>query len=372
MFKSSVTVVTVSGIPIRIHISFLVILPFLIMVIGNNIGQIAGMAGISAGQLSLGPYWLGFILAVLLFVSIALHELAHSFVAQSQGIEIVDITLMLLGGVAQMDDEGGDPRDEVWIALAGPALSLVLGVLLLLMQPVSGISDVSLIIYYLGYMNVFLALFNLLPAFPSDGGRVLRSLLARRMSTLRATAIAANVGKVFAFLFAAVGLMTGQLFIILIALFIYIGASQEHQFNVLQEAFSGFFVSDMMTRDVSTVTEDMTAQELLDRMLAERHSGYPVVDSEGNLAGCVTMHDIESAATHEWQADTVADIMTRELITVRPEDDLFEAFKKLSRADIGRLLVVEDGQLRGILTRSDIMKAYRLKSMQQERARLTG
>ena len=375
MFKSSLTVMTVARIPIKIHISFLLILPFLMIIIGNNIGGIAEMAGVSVEDLAASPYWLGFTLAILLFASVALHELAHSFVARAQGVEIQDITLMLLGGVAQMDDDAEDQRDEVWIALSGPLFSLVFGVALLgMVRLASGAmsADLNLVVYYLGFMNIFLAIFNMLPAFPSDGGRVLRSLLARTMSYRKATQIATSVGKTFAILFAAFGLLIGHIFLILIGLFIYVGASQESQFNVLQETFSGFAVADLMTRDVSTVHENMTAEELLNRMFEERHSGYPVMDDQGNLVGCVTMHDIQSTSPSDRQRDTVRDIMTRELITVRPDEDLFAAFKKLSRANIGRLLVIENGDLEGILTRSDIMTAYRLKSIQQEQVRLDG
>ncbi len=372
MFKSSITIATVSGIPIRLHFSFLLILPFFALVISNNIATIAGMAGVATGDLVVSPFGLGLILAVLLFVSVALHELAHSFVARAQGIGIRDITLMLLGGVAQMEDEI-EERGELWMALAGPLFSLLFGgVLLYLLRPATAVlgADVQLVVYYLGFMNVFLAFFNLLPAFPSDGGRVLRSLIARRTNYLQATRIATSIGKIFAFGFAVFGLLTGTIFLILIAFFIYIGASQEYQFNVVRDAFSDFVVSDLMTRDVSTVHRDLTVGELLDRMFAERHSGYPVVNDEGQLVGCVTMYDVQALPEAASRENRVHEIMAHPVISVRPNDDLFSAFKKLSEADIGRLMVVEDGELRGILTRSDIMKAYRLRALRDERARV--
>ncbi len=372
MFKSSVTIMRVSGIPIKLHISFLLILPFLALVIGNSIGTIADAAGVAVGDLSINPYGLGLILAVLLFCSVALHELAHSFVGRSQGIEIREITLMLLGGVAQMEDDVQE-RDELWMAFAGPLFSMIFGgVLLLFVRPMSAslAVDFQLVIYYLGFMNVFLAFFNLLPAFPSDGGRILRSLIARRTSYLQATRIATSIGKGFAFLFAVFGLLNGQIILILIAFFIYIGASQEYQFNVIRDAFSEFTVSDLMTREVSTVHPELPVAELLDRMLDERHSGYPVLDDEDRLVGCVTMQDIKSLPEGMAQVSRVHEIMTCELITVRPQDELFFAFKKLSEADIGRLMVVEEGDLKGILTRSDIMKAYRLRALQEEQVRV--
>ncbi|SDL09032.1 site-2 protease family protein [Halarsenatibacter silvermanii] len=371
MFKSSLTILKISGIPIKLHISFLLILPFMAVAIGNNIEEIAGLAGIERVELSFAPYLLGFILAVLLFVSVTLHELSHSLVARTQGMEIKDITLMLLGGVAQIEDESLEPEAETKMAFAGPLLSLALGILLLfVIRPITGFwsADLRLIIFYLGFMNIFLALFNLMPAFPSDGGRILRSLLARKTSYLRATQIAANIGKGFAVMLGLLGLLNGQIILVLIAFFIYIGASQEYKFNLVRDAFADFRVEDLMTENVITVKKDMTVGELLDKMLLEKHSGYPVVDEVGELEGCVTLEDIEEFPDENQELKQIKEIMSCELIEVQPEDKLFDAFKKMSRADIGRLMVVNDrGELVGILTRSDIMKAYQLKSIRDKR-----
>ncbi len=370
MFKSSLTILTVYGIPIKLHISFLLILPFMAFAIGSNIEQIALLAGLSPVQISFNPYILGFVLAVLLFVSVALHELSHSLVARKKGMKIEDITLMLLGGVAQIDDEERDPRAETLMAFAGPFFSLVFGaVLLFVVRPITAglAADYRLIIFYLGFMNIFLAVFNLMPAFPSDGGRILRSLLARKTSYLKATKIATSIGKGFAFLLGVFGLLNGQIIMVLIALFIYIGASQEYKFNVVRDAFSDFKVKDLMTENVITVNENLTVKELLDKMLIEKHSGYPVVDEKGEVSGCVTLEDISDIPDDQEKLKNVSDIMSCELIKVKPDEPLFEAFKKMSQADIGRLLVVENEELVGILTRSDIMKAYQLKNIKDKR-----
>ena len=373
MFKSSLTILHISGIPIKLHISFLLILPFLAVAIGNNIQQIAVLAGIEPIQVGANPYLLGFILAVLLFVSVAMHELSHSLVARRRGMKIKDITLMLLGGVAQIEDESRRPEDETLMALAGPLLSLALGVLLLfIIRPLTGFlaADYRLVIYYLGFMNIFLAVFNLLPAFPSDGGRILRSLLARRTSYLKATRIAAAIGKGFAFVLGIFGLLSAQIILILIAFFIYIGASQEYKFNLIRDTFSEFLVGDLMTENVSTVNENITIRQLLDKMLLEKHSGYPVVNDRGELTGCVTLDDIDEIPDENEKLKNVGEVMSCELITASPDEPLFEAFKRLSQADIGRLMVIDEtGELVGILTRSDIMKAYQLKSIRDRQGR---
>lgn len=370
MFKSSLTILKVYGIPIKLHISFLLILPFMAFAIGSNIEEIAVLAGVPHIQISFNPYFLGFVLAVLLFVSVALHELSHSLVARKKGMEIKDITLMLLGGVAQIDDDKRDPRAETLMAFAGPLFSLVFGVILLfVIRPIiTGLAaDYRLIIFYLGFMNIFLALFNLMPAFPSDGGRILRSLLARKTSYLQATKIATSIGKGFAFLLGVFGLLYGQIIMVLIAFFIYIGASQEYKFNLVRDTFSDFKVKDLMTENVITVNENLTVRELLDKMLMEKHSGYPVVNEEGEVSGCVTLEDISDIPDDEEKLKNVKEIMTCDLINVTPDEPLFEAFKKMSQADIGRLLVVDDEELVGILTRSDIMKAYQLKNIKEKR-----
>ncbi|MFP4200221.1 MAG: M50 family metallopeptidase [Clostridia bacterium] len=372
MFKNSVTVAHVLGIPIRLHVSFLLILPFMAFVIGNNIGAIADMAAVPSEEIAVHPYALGLILASLLFVSVALHELSHSLVAIRQGMRINGITLMLLGGVAEIDDEAAE-RDEMWMALAGPLFSLALGlVLLFLVRPAlrSMSGDLRVVIYYLGYMNIFLAAFNLIPAFPSDGGRVLRSLIARRTSYLRATQLATSIGKGFALLFALFGFLIGNLILVLVAFFIYMGASSEYQVNLLRDVFSDLAVSDLMTRDVASVNPSDSVTELMNRMVEERHSGYPVVDETGDLIGCVTLGDIRERSSGDPDEEFVEDIMSRDLITVSPEEDLYSAFSKLSEAEIGRLMVVKGGALVGILTRSDIMKAYQVKELREERRRM--
>ncbi len=359
----------ISGIPIKLHISFLLILPFLAWAIGNNIQQIAGIAGLSPEQLLLNSYLLGLILAVFLFISVLLHELSHSFVARSKGMQINDITLMILGGVAQMEEITENPRDEAWMAFAGPLFSIVFGLILIMVVYYSGdrlFPDLHLVLLYLGQINIFLGIFNLLPAFPSDGGRILRSLIARKTSYLTATRIASTVGKAFALVFIFFGLLSGHILLALIGFFIFIGASQEYQTNLIKDTLSDFKVRELMTKNVSTVNMETTVNQLLDKMIEERHSGYPVIDEDGNIRGCVTMEDIKSIPPHKNNQEKIKNVMTEEVINVHPEDNLYQAFVKLSKADIGRLMVMENDRLVGILTRSDIMKGYRLKLIQEQ------
>ena len=368
MFGKSLVIGRIYGIPVKIHFSFLLIIPFLTLAFGNSIQLLARTAGVPAEKLLLNPYLSGLIMALALFVSVGLHELAHSRVAQKQGLKITSITLMLLGGVAQIEEGLEDPKKELAIAIAGPVASLVIGSVLLVVfnfYPADFFPDLKLIGIYLGQLNIFLAVFNLLPAFPTDGGRILRAVLTRWSSYLDATRVATSVGRVFAFLFGLFGLFSGNYILIFIAVFIFMGASQEYQQTLLRTNLSDLKVRDLMTENVSVVDENTTVEELLQKLLTELHSGYPVV-TDGELTGCVTMKDIRKVDSNKRNEYRVKDFMSREIKDVTPDTELVQALSKLSRYDIGRLMVVEDGKLVGIITRSDIMKGFRLHKLQQE------
>ncbi len=366
MFKESIVVGRVFGIPVKIHFTFLFIIPFLAWVLGSNIGFSAERVGVPVESLLLNPYLSGLIMALALFVSVLLHEMAHSRVAQNQGLAINSITLMFFGGIAHLEEGLEDPKKEVWIAMAGPATSLIIGFILLITFSVFNVQflpDLKVIGIHLGQINIFLALFNLIPAFPTDGGRIMRSLIARRSSYLDATRIATTAGKFFAFLFVLFGFLSGNFILIFIAIFIFIGSSQEYQQTLYRTSLTDFKVKDLMTKDVSIVDENITVEELLQKMLTELHSGYPVF-SEGDLTGCVTISDTKKVDPGERNNYKVKDIMSRDIKIVLPDDDVYQVLKKLSSYNIGRLMVVENENLFGIITRSDVMKGFRLRQIQ--------
>ncbi len=365
MFKASVTIGRIAGIPIRIHVSLLLGIPLLTWLFGMQVQYIAEVRQLA---LTTNPYVLGGLLAIALFVSVGLHELGHSLVALKRGIDIHSITLMLFGGVAQLDEEFvRDPGNELVIASVGPLVSLLLGAGFMVASyfagPVS--NDAYLVFLLLGQLNIVLAVFNLLPAFPTDGGRILRSLLARRKSHLAATRIAASLGQAFAFLFGIYGLVSGNFFLVLIAIFVYQGASQEYQASLFRQTLSGFVVEDLMSHPVSVVEENNTVQQLLEKMYRERHSGYPVVDYEGQVKGCVTMEDVQKVEPRLREFTTVGQVMSCTMKTVAPDDDIYLALKEMSGADIGRVLVMDREKLVGIITRSDILKGFRLRMLEE-------
>jgi CBS domain-containing protein len=208
-------------------------------------------------------------------------------------------------------------------------------------------------------MNVALAVFNLLPGFPMDGGRVLRALLARTRPYARATQIAAEVGKGFAIMLGLFGLLaTFNPFLIALAFFIYIGASSEAQQTLMRAAFEGVVVADIMTPAdrVETVSEDHSVADLVELMFRERHTGYPV-ERNGEVVGLVTLEDARAVREVERDAYTVGDVMTTDIHAVDPDEDVMTALETIQRNNIGRLLVMDGEEFVGLLTRTDIMTA---------------
>ena len=360
------------GIPIRLNWTFLIVLPLFAYLIGGQVGEIAEVMnevaglGIDAGAVAAGntPWLLGLAAAVGLFVGVLLHEFGHSLVAMRYGYEIESITLWLLGGLASFAEFPEDWKHEFWIAIAGPLVSVAVGVACYGVVLVgAGGSDALLFVFgYLALLNVVLAGFNMLPAFPMDGGRVLRALLARNQPHAQATQRAAAVGKVFAFLMGIIGLFTFQLLLIVLAFFVYIAASGEAQQTTLKAAFEGVTVTDIMTPrgDLHTVSEDTSVADLMSRMFEERHTGYPVLDGD-ELVGMVTLEDARSVREVERDAYRVDDVMATDLVAADPNADALTALQTMQEHGVGRLPVVDaDGELVGLISRSDLMTAFNI------------
>ncbi len=363
---ASVRIGSLFGIPIKLGASFLLVLPVLAYLIGAQVGTTAELlnglfgAGIDVAALTGGarPWLLGAAAAVGLFVSVLLHELGHSLVARRYGLSIESITLWFLGGLAQFAEMPDDWRHELVIAVAGPAVSVALGLtgyaaVLALPQT----APAALFVFgYLAILNVALAAFNMLPGFPMDGGRVLRALLSRNRSRLEATRIAAAVGKGFAVLLGLAGVLAFNLFWVLIAFFIYIAAAGETRQVLVEAAFEGLTVGEIMTpaAELQTVAPETSLDELLERMVRERHTGYPVLGTDG-LAGIVTLEDVQERAPED-RDGTVADVMSTELVTVPRDAEATEALSALQREGVGRVLVTDaDGRLAGLVSRTDLM-----------------
>ena len=362
------TILEVWGIPIRVNTSLVVFLPILAWLIGSGqqielyAGLIGGLTGVGfdVGRLRAGatPWLVGVLAAVGLFVSVTLHELGHSWVALRYDIEIESITLWILGGLAALKTLPREWDREFWIAIAGPITSVLVGVACyaaVLVTP--GSLQVSrFVLGWLAVTNVVLAGFNLLPAFPMDGGRILRALLARSRPYGTATRIAARIGVVFAFLFAIVGVLNFQIIMLLLALFIYGAATTESRTVLLDELLEGLTVGDVMTRDPATVPGDATVEAFGNQLLRDRQAVHLVTDDGGVVVGVVTLEDLRSIRRDEHDATRVEEIM-RPVAGVEADADAFEALAALNESGSGSALVRRDGELVGVLSEADYAHA---------------
>ena len=371
MFKSF-RIGSAFGIPIKLDVTLLVILPVFAWLIGSQITELVVLlngtlgTGIRVESIASGawPWLLGAIAAIGLFVGVTLHELGHSLVAIRYGYDIDSITLWLLGGLAQFTEQPRTWHHEFWIAIAGPVVSVAVGAVcyLAVLALPPGFDAAVFVFGYLALLNVVLAVFNMLPAFPLDGGRVLRSLFARTQPFAQATLQAVRIGKFFAVLLGLFGLLAFNVFLIAVAFFIYIVGAAEGRQTVLSSVFEGVPVRNVMTpaRDVVTVPADLPLAELLDRMLEYRHSGYPVV-RDGDVVGIVTLEDFRAVPPQKRADRTVADAMSTELRTVPAESDLMEAFTEIARGNVGRLVVVDAREeFVGLVTRTDLVRAFEI------------
>jgi Zn-dependent protease len=368
----SYTIAEIWDIPIRINTSLLVFLPILAWLIGAG-GQIEVYAGFIEALTGVGfdlprlragatPWVIGVAAALGLFVSVTLHELGHSWVALRYGIEIDSITLWILGGIASLRTLPKEWNREFWIAIAGPITSLLVAAVCyaaLLAVPGS-LAVPRFVVGWLAITNVVLAGFNLLPAFPMDGGRILRALLARSRPYGTATRIAGRIGVVFAFLFAVVGVLTFQLLMILLALFVYGAATTESRTVLLDELLDGLTVGDVMTHDLRTVAAETTVDEFGARMLRDRQTSYAVTDADGAIVGVVTLDDLRTARRKGREATVVGDL-AREVPRVDVTGDAFDVLARLNQAGTESALVQRDGAVVGVLSQSDYAHALTIQ-----------
>ena len=326
-------------------------------------------AVVPAGPASL--YWvLGAVSAIMLFVSVLLHELGHTVVALRYGVPVRSITIFMFGGVSQIAGEAPSGGAEFWIAFSGPAVSLALAVVFRLLQaPFTGIGPVFALVKYLAYINGALALFNLIPGFPLDGGRVLRAVLWTTTHNFRrATLIAATVGRAIAFVFILWGVsqifagnLGNGLWIAFIGWFLENAASAQVQQQMLESALAGHTVAEVMNRNYVTVPASTRLQELVDRHILGGGRRSFVVTQGDQAVGLVTLHQIKEVPRERWATTTVAEAMTpvARLKRVRPDSGLWAATGEMDRDGVNQLPVMTDGQILGMLGRDDVMSYLR-------------
>jgi Zn-dependent protease/CBS domain-containing protein len=352
------------GIDVYIHLTFLLLLAFI------------GMAHWMAGA-DLGAALSGVLFFVGIFFCVLLHEYGHALMARRFGIGTRDITLLPFGGVAQLERMPDKPAQELWVALAGPAVNVViaagLGFWLYLTgtwEPLAALGPVDgNLIERLMSVNIFLVLFNMLPAFPMDGGRVLRALLAMRLDYTRATNIAATVGKVMAGIFAVLGFL-GNPMLLVIAFFVWSGATHEAAATELKSGLAGAAVRDAMVTDFVAVTPEATLNDVSLLVLSGSQEDFPVV-SNGKLVGLLTHADIMEAIRTRSPDEPVSDVMRTTFVTAEEGEDLNEVISYLHETEGLPLPVMRRGRLSGMLTAQNIEEYNRIRRGRLVRLRAT-
>lgn len=361
----SLTIGRIAGTAVRIHVTFALLLAW-----------IAWSAWRSGGA---EAAWGGVAFILLLFACVLAHEFGHILMARRYGIETPDVTLLPIGGVAALERMPDQPRQQLAVALAGPAVNVVIaGVLFLYLalsaQPervsagLARVQDSELgLMARLAGANLFLVLFNLIPAFPMDGGRVLNALLAMRMDKGRATRISAMVGQGFAFVFGFAGLVFGNPLLVLIAIFVFMAAAAEAQSSGLEDVTQRLLVADAMETRFATVPIEANLAEAVDILLATPQHDFPVVDAFGKSVGLLTRDGLIGALREAGPMASVSMAILTPAPSVRRRDRLDLALREMNKAGAPAMGVVdEEGVVVGLLTLQNVAEMMMIRAARPE------
>jgi Zn-dependent protease len=361
MNRSSIPLGRIFGIPIGLDYSWFLIFGLLTWSLATSYFPV------EFKNWPVAQYWIvGAVTAILMFASVLLHELGHSVVAIRYKIPVRSITLFIFGGVAQIGAEPPSAIAEFWIAIAGPATSFALALVFGLLQPVVGaVAPVLAVVKYLALINGTLGLFNLIPGFPLDGGRVFRAnVWGSTHSLRRATLIAANLGRFIAYLFIILGvwqMVTGNfgngLWIAFIGWFLESAASSQVRQQTIHDLLAGHRVSDVMRRDYTAVSPSSTLEQLVNEHILGSGRRSLVVEQNDRVLGLLTLHDVKKVLRSDWPTATAAQAMipAEQMKRIRPDVELVAALGEMDRDGVNQLPVMVDGQIQGVLGRDDVI-----------------
>jgi len=366
MVRNTFPLFRIRGIEVGVHVSWLIVLGLVTWSIAMGFvpQALPGIAPVEA-------WIIGAISAVLLFASVLLHELAHSFVAISRGLPVHSITLFLFGGVSNLTADSKDPRTEFLIAIVGPLTSFAIAGAALVLANLPLDERIGVVLTYLSVVNALLGVFNLIPGFPLDGGRVFRSIIWRATGSVRrATEIAASVGQLVGFGFVAWGILgvfdgdlLGGLWTAAIGLFLQNAAGSSVQQLALEQHLQSVRVRDAFTADDDSATPELTINELIEDHILGRKRRAALVTENGRLVGIVTIGDLQKVPSGARGRTTVREVMTGldSIVTTSPDTSLREAADILARHEFDQLPVVQDGRPIGAITRADIMRELQIR-----------
>jgi len=371
--KSNIKLGKIKGIEIGLHYSWFIIAALIAFSLGERFHQVNS-------SWSMDRVWFAALLtALLFFVTLLLHELAHSLVAQARGLKVKSITLFALGGVSQIEEDAPDAKTEFWVAIAGPLASLVIGFVCLAIAAALGWhpatephTAVTAVLVWLGYINVGLGIFNLIPGFPLDGGRVFRAVIwAITKDADRSTRIAARVGQAVALLFIVYGIWSffrgagfNGLWMAFIGWFLMDAAQSSYAQVEVTSAFRGMPVSEVMARDCAVIDRGVSLQEFVDTYVLRTGERCFAVEDRGRFVGIITLRDIGAIPRDRWASTTVREAMRplEELHVITPDTPVLDALKIMASNDVNQLPVVANGTLQGVVTRSHLMQILQARS----------
>lgn len=367
--SSTVRVLTVFGIPININASWVLIYALITwtLAVGYFPRQLPGLEPVA--------YWAnGLLAALLLFASVLIHELSHSLVAMRNGLAVSGITLHLLGGVSQLEDEPPDPRTEFLIAAAGPLASFAIAAALWVLRLTVDVAWVGALVTYLIFVNTAVGVFNLIPGFPLDGGRIFRAIVWRATGDFaRATMIASRIGGLVAIALIVLGVLqtvTGSflsgIWLVLIGLFLRQAATASQSQVTLRTALGDLPVADVMTREVVTVPWSASVADLVHRFWTHHVSSFPVVEGQV-VRGIATVHDVSRVPFEDWEHRSVQHAMRpiADALTIAPTATALEALQKATANGVGRLAVMDGARLVGYLSLKDLAHVLALRDLTQ-------
>jgi Zn-dependent protease/predicted transcriptional regulator len=371
--KSQIRLGRIFGVEIGLHYSWFIIAVLITF-------SLAGQFGLTNAGWSPGLRWgLAVITAILFFASIVIHELSHAMVAKLRGIPVRSITLFALGGVAQMEKEAADAKTEFWMGIIGPITSFVIGILCLALTFATGwtppefpASPLPAMLMWLGYINIALAIFNMVPGFPLDGGRVLRAIIWWITgSAKRATTIAARVGQIIAFAMILYGVMQffggagfSGLWLAFIGWFLLSASRESYAQMMVTESLRGLRVADVMTPEFPSVEAYSNLQSFTDDYLMRTGRRFFVVTLNGNPEGIITPNEVSAVPKQRWPFTTVADVMRPldQARTVGPNTSIIEALELMASQDVNQLPVISNGALAGLISRSHVLQLLQTRA----------
>jgi len=371
MFRSSIKLFKVFGIEIRLDYSWFIIFALFAYFFGF-IYFPSVLPGLNKGLLAL----ITVITVIFVFISVLIHEMSHSLVARRKGTSVEKITLFLFGGMAQIEKEPETPYSELIMAIAGPAASFVVAAIFgVIWFFTKNIALVREPVGYLAIVNIVLGVFNILPGYPLDGGRVLRAIIWKTTGNLeRATFIASTVGRVIGFVIIAAGIFfifmgnfLNGIWLAFMGWFIQSSAQMGYRQLIFETSIKGIKVRDIMNENIVNVTKDITIQDLVDDYFMKYRFGrFPVIEDEKTqrFIGVISLHDIKGVSKEEWPKVKIGDIVksVSESEKVDMSMEISDAIKRMGKNDLGHLVVMSGDKLRGIITKSDVMRFIRIRS----------